>query len=79
MADFSTPSDATPDDILIPVKSLQALDADIMWEIKRMRAETIQLRDLTIDGNLKNGRLAFTTLKGNLFERKKPTQSFKVN
>lgn len=76
MADFSTPGDATPDDILIPVESLQALDADIKWEIKRMRAETIQLRDLTIDGSLKNGRLAFTTLKGNLFERKKTYAEF---
>ena len=75
MADFSGPgdatsSDATPDDILIPVDSLQALDADIKWEIKRIRAETIQLGDLNLDGNLKNGRLAFTTLKGNLFDQK---------
>ncbi|MDH3772128.1 MAG: hypothetical protein OET79_14240, partial [Nitrospirota bacterium] len=75
MADFSGPGDATssdaaPDDILIPVDSLQALDADIKWEIKRIRAETVQLRDLNLDGNLKNGRLAFTTLKGNLFDRK---------
>jgi uncharacterized protein involved in outer membrane biogenesis len=70
MADLSTPSGATLDDILIPVESLQALDAEITWEIKRIRAERVQLRDLTVDGNLKNGRLAFTTLKGNLVDGK---------
>ena len=81
MADLSTPSDATrndavPDDILIPVESLQALDADIRWEIKRIRAETVQLGDLVVDGNLKNGRLAFTTLKGKFFDRKQTYAEF---
>jgi hypothetical protein len=41
-----------------------------------MRAETVQLGDLTVDGTLKNGRLAFTTLKGNLFDRKQPYAEF---
>jgi hypothetical protein len=71
MADFSTPGD-----IIIPVESLQALDADFVWDIKRMRAETVQLGDLTVDGTLKNGRLAFTTLKGNFFDRKHPYAEF---
>ncbi|MEJ2231714.1 MAG: AsmA-like C-terminal region-containing protein [Nitrospirales bacterium] len=71
MTDLTNPGDATPDDILIPIEPLQDLGADFTWKIKRMRAETIQLRDLTVDGNLKNGRLAFTTLKGNFFDHSK--------
>ena len=81
VADFTNPrdatsSDATSDDIPIPVDSLQALDAEISWKIKRIWAETVQLSDLTVDGNLKNGRLAFTNLKGDLFDRKKPYAKF---
>ena len=41
-----------------------------------MRAETVQLGDLTVDGTLKNGRLTFTTLKGNLFDRKQTYAEF---
>ena len=65
MADLSTPGDIT-----IPVEFLQDLGADFTWKIKRLRAENVKLGDLTVDGNLKNGRLAFTTFKGNFFDRK---------
>jgi uncharacterized protein involved in outer membrane biogenesis len=71
MADLSTPGDIT-----IPVESLQALDADFTWKITRMRAETVQLGDLTLDGTLKNGRLAFTTIQGSLFDRKQAYVEF---
>lgn len=67
---------STPGDISIPVESLQALDADFVWEIKRMSAEMVQLKDLTVDGILKNGRLAFTTLKGSLLDRKQTYAEF---
>jgi len=70
MTDLATPDGHTPEDSRIPVESLQALEADIIWKIKELRAETVRLRNLTMDGNLKNGRLAFTTLQGQLFDRK---------
>ena len=70
MADLSTPGGKTSEDINIPVESLQALEADIVWTIKDMRAEAVQLRNLIVDGNLENGRLVFTTLQGELFDRK---------
>lgn len=71
MADLSTPGD-----LIIPVESLQALDADFIWKITRMRAETVQLGDLTVEGTLKKGRLVFTTLKGNLSDWKQTYAEF---
>ncbi|MFA9562180.1 MAG: AsmA-like C-terminal region-containing protein, partial [Nitrospirota bacterium] len=65
MADLSTPGDIT-----IPVESLQDLGADFTWKVKRLIDENVKLGDLTVEGTLKNGRLAFTTLQGNFFDRK---------
>ena len=65
MADLSTPGDIT-----IPVESFQDLGAAFTWKVQRLRDENVKLGDLTVEGTLKNGRLAFTTFQGNIFDRK---------
>ena len=71
MADLSTPGD-----IIIPVESLEDIGADFTWKVKRLRDENVKLGDLTVEGTLKNGRLVFPSLKGNISDWKQTYAEF---
>lgn len=61
---------STPGDITIPVDAFRALNATLNWDIKRLQAETFELGDLALQGNLTEGRLVVTSLEGKLLDKK---------